>query len=81
MSRICAIGANVYDTLILLPEYPREDTKLAADSIRVAGGGPAATGLVAAAKLGSAVGVMTEFIGSVADDELGKYLLDDFRRR
>ena len=50
MSRICAIGANVYDTLILLPEYPREDTKLAADSIRVSGGGPAATGLVAAAK-------------------------------
>ena len=81
MSRICAIGANVYDTLILLPEYPREDTKLAAESIRVAGGGPAATGLVAAAKLGETVGVVTEFIGSVADDERGKFLLDDFRRR
>ena len=80
MSRICAIGANVYDTLILLPEYPREDTKLAADSIRVSGGGPAATGLVAAAKLGETVGVVTEFIGSIADDERGKYLLDDFRR-
>lgn len=81
MSRICAIGANVYDTLILLPEYPREDTKLAADSIRVAGGGPAATGLVAAAKLGETVGVVTEFIGSIADDERGKFLYEDFRRR
>ena len=81
MSRICAIGANVYDTLILLPEYPREDTKLAADSIRVSGGGPAATGLVAAAKLGETVGVVTEFIGSIADDERGKFLYEDFRRR
>ena len=49
---ITGIGANVYDTLIMLPEYPTEDTKMKADAISSVGGGPTATGLVAAAKLG-----------------------------
>ena len=60
---ITGIGANVYDTLIMLPEYPTEDTKMKADAISSVGGGPTATGLVAAAKLG--VGDVTvDFIGS-----------------
>ena len=48
MSSIVGIGANVYDTLITLPTYPDEDTKMRAESVVVSGGGPCATGLVAA---------------------------------
>jgi sulfofructose kinase len=80
MKRITGIGANVFDTLITLPEYPAEDTKLKADSIVTAGGGPTATGLVAAAKLSASMNVSVEFIGSVAGDERGRWLLEDFAR-
>ena len=36
MSQIVGIGACVADTLILLPEFPTEDTKLRASSAAVA---------------------------------------------
>lgn len=80
MKTITGIGANVFDTLIMLPEYPAEDTKLKADEIKSVGGGPTATGLVAAAKLGKGSDVGVSFIGSVADDDRGRFLLDDFRK-
>lgn len=73
---IIGIGACVADTLITLPRFPNEDTKLRALSTRTAGGGPAATGIVAAAKLG----ISTGFIGNLADDGGGKFLLSDFAR-
>lgn len=76
---ITGIGANVYDTLIMLPEYPTEDTKMKADAISSVGGGPTATGLVAAAKLGGG-DVTVDFIGSVAGDDRGRFLLDDFAK-
>lgn len=41
--KIVGIGACVKDTLIMIPEYPKEDTKVRALSYRIAGGGPAAT--------------------------------------
>ena len=76
MSNIVGIGANVYDTLITLPEYPAEDTKMRASGIKVSGGGPCATGLVAASKLGeSAV-----YIGNLSDDAAGEFLISDFER-
>lgn len=80
MKKITGIGANVFDTLIMLPEYPKEDTKLKADEIKSVGGGPTATGLVAAAKLGAGHGVKVDFIGSVAGDDRGRYLLGDFAK-
>ena len=52
MSKIVGIGACVFDTLYHVPIYPRDDTKMRATGSRVAGGGPVATGLVAAQKLG-----------------------------
>ena len=76
---ITGIGANVYDTLIMLPEYPTEDTKMKADAISSVGGGPTATGLVAAAKLGGG-DVTVDFIGSVAGDDRGRFLLGDFAK-
>ena len=43
--RIVAIGACVADTLMTLPHFPKEDSKLRALASKTAGGGPAATGL------------------------------------
>ena len=73
---VVGIGANVCDTLITLPYYPKEDTKLRATSVRTCGGGPCGTGLVASAKLGA----KCAFIGALANDEAGKFLLKDMER-
>lgn len=64
------------DTLVSVPYYPNEDTKLRAESSKPAGGGPVATGLVAAAKLGCD----TEYIGILSDDAGGRFLKDDFKK-
>lgn len=76
MSKIVGIGACVMDTLINVPNYPKEDTKLRATNSKPAGGGPTATGLVAAAKLGASA----EYIGVLSDDNGGKFLMDDFKK-
>ena len=70
MSKIIGIGACVMDTLISLPNYPTEDTKMRALGSKQAGGGPVATGLVAAQKLGED----TAYIGVLSDDNGGKFL-------
>lgn len=76
MKKIVGIGACVMDTLITLPYYPKEDTKLKAISVKSAGGGPVATGLVAARKLGCDA----SYIGTLSDDNGGKFLLSDFEK-
>ena len=74
MVKIVGIGANVFDTLYTVPTYPKEDTKMRAVSSKTAGGGPVATGLVAAQKLGE----QTAYIGVLSDDNGGTYLKNDF---
>ncbi len=76
MYKIVGIGACVVDTLISAPFYPNEDTKLRAEEVRIAGGGPVATGLVAANKLG----IDTAYIGKLSDDTGGKFLISDFEK-
>lgn len=76
MGKIVAIGANVIDTIAVLPTYPKEDTKMRAGRFMQSGGGPAATGVVAAAKLGA----KASFIGNAANDSGGAFLLNDFKR-
>ena len=76
MSDIVGIGANVFDTLYTVEKYPTEDTKMRADAVKVGGGGPCATGLVAAAKLGA----RCAFIGNLSDDNGGKFLKEDFEK-
>ena len=49
---IIGIGSTVYDTLMVVDRYPTEDTKLEDLETKVQGGGPCATALVAARKLG-----------------------------
>lgn len=76
MMRIVGIGANVYDTLIAVDGLPEEDTKKAAEYAVCCGGGPAATGISAAARLGA----QCAFIGNVSGDGIGAFLKDDLKR-
>ncbi len=73
---IVGIGANVYDTLITLSDFPKEDTKMRAEGVKVSGGGPCATGLCAAARLGADAA----FIGTLSDDMCGKFLMSDMAK-
>ena len=74
--QVMGIGACVMDTLVTIPNYPKEDTKLRALSTKVAGGGPTATGLVAVSRLGISAG----YIGVLAKDNGGSFLLEDFKK-
>jgi len=76
MGKIVGVGANVFDTLYNIQTYPKEDTKMRATASKTAGGGPVATGLVAAAKLGA----KTAYIGVLSDDNGGKFLKEDFEK-
>ncbi len=76
MSKIVGIGANVLDTLIHIPFFPNEDTKLESDRLMHCGGGPCATGLVAAARLGA----HCAYIGNLADDSEGHFLKTDLEQ-
>ncbi len=76
MAKIVGIGANVFDTLYTVEKYPAEDTKMRADTIKVSGGGPCATGLVTASKLGQSCA----FIGNLSDDNGAKFLIEDFKK-
>jgi sugar/nucleoside kinase (ribokinase family) len=76
MCKIVGIGANVFDTLYNIPTFPKEDTKMRATASKTAGGGPVATGLVAAQKLGE----KCAYIGVLSDDNGGKYLKEDFEK-
>ena len=64
------------DTLVTVPNYPTEDTKLRALSSKAAGGGPTGTGLVAAQKLGE----QAAYIGVLSDDNGGVFLRKDFEK-
>ena len=76
MAKIVGIGACVADTLYTLPRYPTEDTKMRAASSKLAGGGPCATGLVAASKLSQSAA----YIGVLSSDASGIFLKSDFEK-
>ena len=70
---IVGIGSTVYDTLMVVGHYPTEDTKMEGMETKVQGGGPCATALVAAQKLGQT----TAYMGTVGNDPFGKFMMDD----
>lgn len=76
MKKIIGLGACVLDTIISCDKYPVEDTKQKAESIFLAGGGPVANALVIASKLGVPCAILNAF----ADDEAGKFMLNDFNK-
>ncbi len=75
-NKIVGIGANVFDTLYTVDTYPTEDTKLRANAVKESGGGPCATGLVAASKLGASCA----FLGNLSDDNGARFLKGDFEK-
>ncbi|MDO4630421.1 MAG: PfkB family carbohydrate kinase, partial [Planctomycetia bacterium] len=74
MADITGIGANVYDTLIKLAEFPTEDTKVCVETVVTSGGGPTGTGLVAAAKLGASCSI----VAVLSTDTGGQFLMSDY---
>lgn len=76
MIEIVGIGANVCDTLLTVDTYPKEDTKKRAEAITLSGGGPCATGLCCASKLGAKCG----YLGTFTDDTAGEFLQSDIKK-
>lgn len=65
------VGAATLDALALVPVYPEPDERMVATELEYAGGGPAATAAVAAARLGH----RTAFAGAVGDDDEGQRIV------
>lgn len=70
------LGVATLDTIALVDHAPAPDERLVAEELVHAGGGPAATAAVTAARLGLAD---VHFAGAVGDDEDGERLLDGLR--
>jgi sulfofructose kinase len=67
-----ALGLNAVDHLIVVPQFPRFNSKIQFVSVTRAPGGQAATAMVALARLG----LKTLYIGTVGSDEPGRFQLD-----
>jgi ribokinase len=72
---LTGLGYCCLDHLCLLPRIPLDDKTEIIESL-IQGGGPAATAVCAAARLGA----KTAFIGAVGDDGRGAQILDGLRR-
>jgi sulfofructose kinase len=68
-------GVATLDTIALVSALPGPDQRVLADAVIQAGGGPAATAAVAAARLG----LPAAFIGAVGGDEAGERILAGLR--
>ncbi|MEM9274184.1 MAG: carbohydrate kinase family protein [Cyanobacteria bacterium P01_F01_bin.143] len=71
---IVGIGVSTLDILTIVKEFPSEDSVQQAINAKFQGGGPVATALVAAAKLGAKVAM----IDSLGDDFVGQSILEEF---
>ncbi|UKA64550.1 PfkB family carbohydrate kinase [Arthrobacter sp. FW306-04-A] len=67
------IGTATTDTIALVEDYPGPDSRTVAEDLVIAGGGPAATAAVAAARTGA----RTAFIGTVGTDSDGERIVAD----
>jgi len=65
------VGAATLDALAVVERYPRPDERVVASDLKFAGGGPAATAAVTAARLGHDVA----FIGAVGADSTGEAIV------
>lgn len=76
MADVVGIGAALFDILMTVESYPREDTKLRGLETKFQCGGPCATGLVAVRKLGVSAG----YLGTVGDDMYGTFVKSELER-
>lgn len=65
------VGSATLDAIAVVDGYPAAESRTVAHAVRFAGGGPAATAAVAAARLG----IRSAFVGTVGDDEEGRRIL------
>jgi sulfofructose kinase len=75
MADVVGIGASLFDTIMVVGDYPQEDTKQCAKMMLQQCGGPVATALVAAARLGAAAA----YLGTLADDFFAAAMEAEFR--
>ncbi|MEL6893072.1 MAG: PfkB family carbohydrate kinase, partial [Actinomycetota bacterium] len=66
------VGVATHDTIALVDRYPDADERVVATQLVQAGGGPAATAAVAAARLGHRVA----FVGTVGTDPEASWILE-----
>lgn len=76
MAEIVGIGSAVFDTLMTVNRFPLEDTKIQSAKSHVQGGGPCATALVAASKLG----VRAAYCGTLGADIYGRMIFEGFEK-
>ena len=69
------VGCATLDSIALVSEYPSADSRTIAEDFETAGGGPAATAAVAAARLGA----RAAFAGIVGDDEEGDRVISGLK--
>jgi sulfofructose kinase len=70
---IVCVGLATLDTIALVPSHPTANGRVVASNITVAGGGPAATAAVTAARLG----MRAAFVGRVGTDDVGTRILTE----
>ncbi len=73
--KVIAVGLAVMDKIFTVAEMPASPIKVFASSYAEIGGGPAATGSVAVARLGGAVDLWTR----VGEDEIGRRIVEELR--
>lgn len=76
MMDVVGIGSAVFDILMTAEGFPREDTKMQGKETKLQCGGPCATALVAASKLG----VSSGYIGTLGDDMYGSYVMAGLKK-
>lgn len=76
MTEVVCMGVVTVDTVALVNRYPAEDERVVAEEIVRGGGGPAAVAAVALARLG----VSTAIIGTIGDDDDGRFIQSIFDR-
>jgi sulfofructose kinase len=75
MADVVGIGASLFDTIMVVDHYPKEDTKQCAEMMLQQCGGPVATALVTASRLGAFV----SYLGTMADDFFAAAMEAEFR--
>jgi len=72
---VVGVGYTALDHLAVVPHLPEENRKLEIGRFLIQGGGPTATAVVTARRLG----LDAAFIGKVGDDDFGRSMLEELR--
>jgi ribokinase len=76
MFDVIGLGASACDSLGIVPYYPALDERLRMLEVHRQGGGEAATALVTLSRLG----IRTSFVGKIGDDEMGRFIVNEFKK-